>query len=122
MGLYLQKPSRSSRRMSGILFRLRAPFLERDFFVENLLVRIHFQVALFQQVMSLQSCTDLKVDVVNFRGSGALIPHNVFLTSFCIRQLPQKSVNLTFAITDMENYLTDFLLELTLQDDFEKNV
>ena len=36
-----------------------------------------------------------------------LISQKVFIKSFCKRSFPQKSVNLSFIITNVENKLTD---------------
>ena len=38
-----------------------------------------------------------------------LIPQRVFVKSFCRSQLPHKSVNLSFTITDLKNKLTDLV-------------
>ena len=50
-----------------------------------------------------------------------LISHKVFMKPFCRSQLPHKSVNLSFTITNIKNKLTDFCMtagvaEATLQE------
>ena len=57
------------------------------------------------------------------RGQGwnpVFISHKVFLSSFCRSQLPHKSVNLSFTITNKKNKLTD-LWELTFTKRLSKH-
>ena len=49
-----------------------------------------------------------------------LIAHNVFLKSFCKSQLPHKSANLSFTITNIKNKLTDLCGNRLLQNDSQK--
>ena len=49
-----------------------------------------------------------------------LISQKVFIRSFCKRQFPHKSVNLSFIITNVTNKLTDLCGEWLLKNDFGK--
>ena len=51
-----------------------------------------------------------------------LISHRVFLKSFCRSQLPHKFVDVSSAITDMENNMTDFCGNGLSQNDFENTL
>ena len=51
-----------------------------------------------------------------------LISQKVFMKSFCRSQLPHKSVNLSFTITDTKNQLTDLYGNRRLQDDFQNTL
>ena len=51
-----------------------------------------------------------------------LISHKVFLKLFCRSQLLHKSVNLSFAFTNMKNKLTDFSGNWLLQTDSENTL
>jgi len=46
------------------------------------------------------------------------ISHTVFIKSFCKSQLPHKSVNVSFIITDIKNKLTDLCGNGLLQKNF----
>jgi len=47
-----------------------------------------------------------------------IISHKVFLKSFRRTQVPHKSVNLSFSVTNTENKLTDLCGNRLLQIDF----
>ena len=51
-----------------------------------------------------------------------LISHEVFFKSFCRSQLHQKSVNLSFSITNIKKRLTDLCRNWHLQNDFENTL
>jgi len=57
-------------------------------------------------------------------GASNVISHTVFLKSFCRSQLPHKSVNLSFTITNIKNKLTDLCMTFykTTRDKGASNV
>ena len=59
---------------------------------------------------------------MNHSADDDLITHKVFLESFCESQLPHKSVNFLFTLTNMKNELTDaggiYFYQMTLEINF----
>jgi hypothetical protein len=51
-----------------------------------------------------------------------LIAHKLFLKSFCGSQLPLKSVNLSFPITNIKKKLTDSCGNRLLRNDFKNTL
>ena len=54
--------------------------------------------------------------------TGILISHKVFFKSFCKIQIPHKSVNLSFAVDNMKNKLTDLCGNRRVEIDVKHNI